>query len=701
MVGPLPASGSLFAGDFRVLQPLSEGGMGKLFLVEQLSTGRQRALKLMQPHLVSDPKLRDRFVREARISASIESDHVAQVIGAGIEAGVPWIAMELLQGEDLATAAQRREVFERSEVEDIFAQLCHAVGAAHAAGIVHRDLKPENIFLSRSRRVGARFEVKVLDFGIAKLTAEATTSATQSVGTPLWMAPEQTSLGVPITPATDVWALGLIAYRLLIGAPYWRAAQDPHAPMMAVLREVLMDPIDPPSVRARERSRAELVPPGFDAWFLRCVNRSSRDRYADAGAAYHALAPLLLAPAPAAPPPMAYAAAEAGRSSTFVGAPLAASFQASAPPAEVVELELEPDSEGPATSRMDGLSAAMAPRSDALRRCQTYLERSPLDPQAGHTLVTLARERKDVDLAWRAATLLVVAGHATEEERRIAEPPRLAEVPRQYLDEGLWRSLTHSELDPLLSQVFAAVAPAFARATGSSPRPDAPRLDPSCRVDVRASHRLSHPLRAASLFLRIPEPALYVQPSHAQAITAVHGEPMAILVGAPLLVPLPPARVLFAIARYIAGLRKEVYLPLFIGSSSSMRAALGAIVALASGKAVPGDDPLATQVARAIASHLRPHEWPELKRATATLMATRETLDLRGTLRAAEITAARAALLLGGDLAEACQALPLSRPRELTVDVLASELCSFWISEAHGALRTYLGMARPNPGHSG
>ncbi len=195
MTDPL-AVGSLFAGEYRILRRLSEGGMGTVFVAEQISTGRERALKVMQRHLVADDRAHTRFIQEARISGHLDSDHVVAVVGAGVDraSGVPWIAMELLLGEDLATAAARRS-FEPDEVLALFAQLCHGLGAAHRANIVHRDLKPENVFLARPKRAGDRFDVKVLDFGIAKVIANASKHATQCIGTPLWMAPEQASVG--------------------------------------------------------------------------------------------------------------------------------------------------------------------------------------------------------------------------------------------------------------------------------------------------------------------------------------------------------------------------------------------------------------------------------------------------------------------------------------------------------------------------
>jgi serine/threonine protein kinase len=198
--------GDLFA-NFRIVRKLSEGGMGAIYVVTQEATGRTRALKLMHPQTVENPALRAKFIQEARIGARVQSEHIIDVVDAGVDAetGVPWLAMELLEGEDLGALLARRGRLDPREVAAIFEQLCHAVGAAHAAGIVHRDLKPDNIFLAATKRTGDGFTLKVLDFGIAKLVEEARTSAnTGALGTPFWMAPEQTDRRANISTSTDV-----------------------------------------------------------------------------------------------------------------------------------------------------------------------------------------------------------------------------------------------------------------------------------------------------------------------------------------------------------------------------------------------------------------------------------------------------------------------------------------------------------------
>lgn len=290
--------GSIVGGDFRIVELLGKGGMGEVFVAEQLSTSKRRALKVMKPELVGDASLLARFEQEARVGARIESEHVVEVVAAGIDVGTgaPYLAMELLEGEPLDRAIQRTGPMPLADASEVFAQLGHGLAAAHRAGVVHRDLKPENVFIASSRQQGQRFKVKILDFGIAKLTAEAAhrTQMTMSLGTPRWMAPEQTGGAQMISCATDVWALGLIAYWMLTGRYYWKhAVGGPSDSVMTLMREVLFEPLVPASLRAREQGVAHLLPEGFDAWFASAVAREPSARFAEGGAAIAALLPLL------------------------------------------------------------------------------------------------------------------------------------------------------------------------------------------------------------------------------------------------------------------------------------------------------------------------------------------------------------------------------------------------------------------------
>jgi serine/threonine protein kinase len=301
MTAPLPllqlTPGELFARDFRVLRPLAEGGMGSVYRVEQLSTGRERALKIMHPQFARDEDTRARFTQEAKVGSRIKSEHVVEVVAAGVDeiSGVPWLAMELLEGVELSDFLRQRGRLSAGEVLELMGQLCHGLGEAHRVGLVHRDLKPQNVFVARSHRQGATVLVKVLDFGVAKLVQEGRIGeATQAVGTPRWMAPEQTEVSEAISPAADVWSLGLMAFNLLTGFIYWRTGGTNATQLPALMREMLVEPLVPASVRAAEYGLvAAVLPPGFDAWFARCVDREPKQRFADANIAFDALRPIL------------------------------------------------------------------------------------------------------------------------------------------------------------------------------------------------------------------------------------------------------------------------------------------------------------------------------------------------------------------------------------------------------------------------
>jgi formylglycine-generating enzyme required for sulfatase activity/tRNA A-37 threonylcarbamoyl transferase component Bud32 len=277
--------GVIFAGDYRIVRPLKEGGMGAVYVAEQLSTSAQRALKVIQPDLVEDAVVRKRFEREARVGAQIKSDFVVTVMQAGFDepTQLPWLAMELLHGQDLEAAITEKTSLSPVDTIEIFEQLCDAVGAAHRVGVIHRDLKPENIFLATPRRRKDRFHVKVLDFGIARILAEAQTTSSKTrhmLGTPLFMSPEQAKPSSTIDQRTDVWALGLIAFRMLVGRHFWRAAYDPNATLLMLTAEAYYEPLPAASARAADWGSPHVLSPAFDAWFARCLSRDLEGRFA-------------------------------------------------------------------------------------------------------------------------------------------------------------------------------------------------------------------------------------------------------------------------------------------------------------------------------------------------------------------------------------------------------------------------------------
>jgi len=302
------SSGTIVGGGYRVLRVLAAGGMGTVYEVEQIATGGRRALKVMHGEFARDPDLRARFVREARLGTEIPSDHVAQVIDAGDDEPTRslYIVMELLDGATLSQELRRRGAFAWPDVLEIVRQVVHALGAAHVNGIVHRDLKPANVFLSRSRHASLPLMVKVLDFGIAKAMQSGGETTLSVLGTPAWMAPEQSAPDAEVGPQADIWALGLLAFILVAGKHYFPSAAQKNAATAAVLREVVLEPMVPASQRATELGVADRFPPGFDEWFAHCVHRNPDRRFPDANKAYDALA-ALPAPVPVEPAPTSIA----------------------------------------------------------------------------------------------------------------------------------------------------------------------------------------------------------------------------------------------------------------------------------------------------------------------------------------------------------------------------------------------------------
>ncbi|MGK4008191.1 protein kinase [Sorangium sp. So ce1036] len=288
------ADGSVFAGRYRILRCIAAGGMGAVYEVIHLETQRRRALKVMLPQFVQSDELRDRFRQEARVAADIESEFIVDVFDAGIDAQtqMPFLVMELLRGQELGKLLQSRGRLTPAEVVTYLHQAALALDKTHRAHIVHRDLKPENLFLTH-REDGAP-RIKVLDFGIAKVVAEGNTNAnaTRSLGTPLYMAPEQFRPGHTVSPATDLYALAMVAYTLLVGKAYWaEEAKGCGGNVFAFAVAASQGPREDATVRAQRAGVS--LPATLDAWFARAVACSPEARFPSATALVGALAEAL------------------------------------------------------------------------------------------------------------------------------------------------------------------------------------------------------------------------------------------------------------------------------------------------------------------------------------------------------------------------------------------------------------------------
>jgi hypothetical protein len=291
-------SGVVFQRRYRTVRSLSSGGMGSVYEVHDETTSGMRALKLMHPMYVENADLRRRFELEAKITGGLESDHIVRVFDAGVDeaTGVPFIVMELLRGMDLGTLLEKRGPLSPADVVVYLSQAALALEKTHAAGIVHRDLKPDNMVLTQ-RDDGSPC-LKILDFGIAKLVDHGShPSATQTMGTPLYMAPEQIHGEAKIGPRTDVFALGHIAYTLLAGEAYYTEQFEQTQAIYTFFSKVLEGSKEAPSARAGRRSGVTL--PGlFDGWFAMATALSPQRRFEGARAAVEALAAALDVPVP-------------------------------------------------------------------------------------------------------------------------------------------------------------------------------------------------------------------------------------------------------------------------------------------------------------------------------------------------------------------------------------------------------------------
>ena len=286
----------IFAGRYRVIRHLADGGMGAVYEAEHTATEAHVALKLLWPHIVQLASARQRFELEARVAARINDDHIVKVFDAGFDpdSQAPFLVMELLNGRTLAALVELEGRLTAAATIALMRQVAEGLDAAHgyrdADGelrpIVHRDLKPENLFVTH-RSDGVPW-VKILDFGIAKVLGDATAVSREVRGTPLYMAYEQAA-GEPVSPQTDVWAFGLITYFLLTGRRYWPAANRRDASLPALFAEILSLPLQAPSERLRQDGIQLELPRAFDAWLLRCLDRDPARRYASAGQALAAL----------------------------------------------------------------------------------------------------------------------------------------------------------------------------------------------------------------------------------------------------------------------------------------------------------------------------------------------------------------------------------------------------------------------------
>jgi serine/threonine-protein kinase len=271
--GSVPQPGETIAGKFFIERVLGVGGMGVVVAARHTHLDQTVAIKFLRRDAARDEGAVSRFLREARAAAGLQSEHVVRVMDAGrLDDGLPFMVMEHLVGVDLDQVLVQRGRLPLDECIDYLLQCMQAVAEAHAAGIVHRDLKPSNLFLT-TRPDGSRI-VKVLDFGISKALDGAgrqpvnLTATSMTLGSPLYMSPEQVRSSKNVDARTDIWALGIIAYELLAGIQPFEAET-----VTGLCAKIVADEPEP------LRTVRPDVPPAFEAVVMRCLEKNVANRF--------------------------------------------------------------------------------------------------------------------------------------------------------------------------------------------------------------------------------------------------------------------------------------------------------------------------------------------------------------------------------------------------------------------------------------
>ncbi len=281
--------GELIGGRYRLIEPLASGGMGTVWRAEHVELNAQVALKVMLADSARTPSGERRFRREAQAAARLRSPHVVHVQDFGVHEEQPYLAMELLQGEDLESRLETRGKLPPEACATILDGVAKAIDLAHAHGITHRDLKPANIFLAKD---GDAEVVKVLDFGVAKVETSnaASTTGAGLVGSPAYMSPEQV-WGEGVTASTDLWSLGVVALEMLTGENPFDAG-----PLAKVFDRIVREDLP------RVNDLLPDAPAGLQGFFDRALARDVDERFSSAAELAGAFRRALAGEAPTARP---------------------------------------------------------------------------------------------------------------------------------------------------------------------------------------------------------------------------------------------------------------------------------------------------------------------------------------------------------------------------------------------------------------
>lgn len=295
-----PLIGRALDERWMAFEPMARGGMGTVYRGAHVELGRQAAIKVLSPACAKSEEAVERFLREARIASQIDHPNIVAILDLGrLETGVPYLVMELLEGEDLADLIAREAPVPVARVVELLEPIARALDAVHAAGLLHRDVKPANIFLAR--RPDGRVAPTLIDFGLAALREEGNdrrlTREGIVVGTPHYVSPEAAE-GEKVDARSDVYSLALVAYELLSGV----LPIDGKEP-----GSLLVQKVRKPAPTLSERT-GTAYPPALEQLIARALSRTPDRRPPTAGAFIDELAKLAgvtleLAPAPRVEPP--------------------------------------------------------------------------------------------------------------------------------------------------------------------------------------------------------------------------------------------------------------------------------------------------------------------------------------------------------------------------------------------------------------
>jgi len=270
------SGGEVLAGKYEVIELIGVGAVGYVIAARRIDLGDKIAVKILRPELGACEQLVRRFVQEARTAVMIQSQHVVRIFDVGFLPQVgPFIAMEFLDGKDLGGVIAEKGAVPVALAAEYVLQACEALATAHACGVIHRDIKPENLFLTRSLQ--GMDVIKVLDFGISKVLLPETidrrvlyVTTMSSVGSPMYMSPEQVRASKDLDARCDIWGLGCVLYELLTGKPAFDALS-----LTELVSKILER--DPAPVRSL---RAD-VSPELEAIVFRCLHKYRDLRFAN------------------------------------------------------------------------------------------------------------------------------------------------------------------------------------------------------------------------------------------------------------------------------------------------------------------------------------------------------------------------------------------------------------------------------------